>query len=83
MHDAKENEAESPAFEDALTRLEEIVESMEEGQIPLADLLLKYEEGNELLKLCGKRLRDAELKIELLKKKGSSESLEPFDVDPA
>lgn len=83
MQDAKEHEAEKQTFEEALSRLEEIVESMEAGEIPLADLLQKYEEGTELLKLCGKRLRDAELKIELLKKTGNGESLEPFQIDPA
>ena len=57
-----------PSFEDALTRLETIVESMESGEIPLADLLSKYEEGNKLLQICEARLKDAELKIELLKK---------------
>ncbi len=81
MQDAKEQKAETPAFEDALSRLEEIVEAMEEGNIPLADLLRKYEEGNQLLKICGKRLRDAELKIELLKKSGAAESFEPFELE--
>jgi exodeoxyribonuclease VII small subunit len=70
-------------FESALQRLEEIVDSMEEGEIPLDELLRKYEEGNELLKVCGKQLRDAELKIDLLKKNGAGETLVPLDVDPA
>lgn len=53
-------------FEDALGRLESIVESMESGQVPLAELLAKFEEGNTLLKICETRLKDAELKIEQL-----------------
>jgi exodeoxyribonuclease VII small subunit len=55
-------------FEDALARLESIVESMEAGQVPLAELLAKFEEGNTLLKVCETRLKDAELKIEQLAK---------------
>jgi len=55
-------------FEDALGRLESIVESMESGQVPLAELLAKFEEGNTLLKVCEGRLKDAELKIEQLAK---------------
>jgi len=47
---------------------------MEEGEISLDDLLGKYEEGNKLLKICSGRLRDAELKIELLKKNGEGET---------
>lgn len=56
---------------------------MEEGEIPLDELLRKYEEGNELLKVCGKQLRDAELKIDLLKKNGAGETLVPLDIEPA
>ena len=47
------------SFESALTQLERIVESMESGDVPLADLLAKYEEGTKLLKLCEARLKDA------------------------
>ncbi|MDB6168041.1 MAG: exodeoxyribonuclease small subunit [Verrucomicrobia bacterium] len=57
-----------PSFEQALTKLETIVESMESGDVPLADLLAKFEEGNRLLRVCETRLKDAELKIEQLKK---------------
>jgi len=56
------------SFEDALSQLETIVETMESGDVPLADLLAKFEQGNKLLKVCETRLKDAELKIELLKK---------------
>ena len=56
------------SFEDALGQLEAIVETMESGDVPLADLLAKFEEGNKLLKVCETRLKDAEMKIELLKK---------------
>ncbi len=55
-------------FENALERLEAIVESMESGQVPLAELLAKFEEGNTLLKVCETRLKDAEVKIEQLAK---------------
>jgi len=56
------------SFEAALERLEGIVESMESGDVALADLLARFEEGNLLLKVCETRLKDAELKIEVLKK---------------
>lgn len=69
------------SFETALARLESIVDSMEQGDVPLADLLAKYEEGTKLLKVCETRLKDAELKIEKLKKqkdgKAEFESFEP------
>ncbi len=67
-------------FEAAIGRLESIVEAMEAGDVPLADLLLKFEEGSKLLKVCESRLKDAELKIEKLKKaKDGSAAFEPFE----
>lgn len=56
------------SFEDALAQLEAIVESMESGDVPLADLLARFEKGTKLLKVCESRLKDAELRIEQLKK---------------
>ncbi len=67
------------SFETALTRLEAIVDSMESGEVPLADLLAKYEEGTKLLKACESRLKEAGLKIEKLKQaKDGSAAFEPF-----
>lgn len=60
--------ASEPAFEEAMHRLETIVEAMEAGDVPLADLLAKYEEGSRLLAVCEQRLKAAELKIEQLKR---------------
>ena len=55
---------------------------MESGEVPLAELLAKFEEGNRLLKVCESRLKDAELKIELLKKqKDGASTTVPFDTD--
>ena len=68
------------SFEGALTKLEAIVDSMEQGDVPLAELLAKYEEGSRLLKACEGRLKEAELKIEKLKKsKDGSTAFEPFE----
>ena len=70
---------EKVSFEDALSRLEAVVESMESGEVPLADLLAKFEEGNKLLKLCQTRLKDAELKIEQLKKQKDGVTFAPLE----
>ena len=53
-------------FEDALERLETILESMESGDTPLAELIDRFEESAILLKTCQKKLKDAELRIEKL-----------------
>jgi len=69
-----------PSFESALTQLETIVEAMESGDVPLAELLAKFEEGNKLLKVCESRLKDAELKIELLKKQKEGVTFAKFET---
>lgn len=53
-----------PPFEEALKKLESIVEAMESEDLALEQLLLKYEEGSRLARLCQTRLADAELKIQ-------------------
>jgi exodeoxyribonuclease VII small subunit len=68
-------------FEAALAKLESIVESMESGDVPLAELLAKFEEGNKLLKLCESRLKDAEIKIEQLKKQKDGVAVVPFEAE--
>ena len=67
-------------FEEALKRLEKIVEDLENGALSLDDALTKYEEGIRLSKLCSKRLEDAKKKVEiLLKSEDGSIKLKPFD----
>jgi exodeoxyribonuclease VII small subunit len=55
-------------FEEALKRLETIVESMEAQDLPLETLLARYEEGARLTALCQAKLNEAELKIQQLEK---------------
>jgi len=74
------DKAKSPTFEEALGKLESIVESMEDGRTPLAELIAKYEEGNKLLKVCETRLKEAELKIEQLKRKRDGVETVPFET---
>jgi exodeoxyribonuclease VII small subunit len=53
-------------FEKAMDRLEAIVEQMESGKLPLEDLIVRYEEGMNLVKVCQDRLTKAEQKIEII-----------------
>jgi exodeoxyribonuclease VII small subunit len=53
-------------FEGAMDRLEKIVEQMESGKLPLEDLIVRYEEGMNLIKVCQERLAKAEQKIEII-----------------
>lgn len=55
-----------PKFEEAIGRLEEIVQTLSKGEIPLEDTLSIFEEGVALTKTCKKILDGAERKVEIL-----------------
>ncbi len=76
-------QAEAPdlPFEEALKRLEAIVESMESQELPLETLLARYEEGARLAQLCQAKLGEAELKVQQLEKSAKGEfSLKPVNT---
>ena len=60
-------------FEEALKKLEGIVEAMESQDLPLETLLSRYEEGTRLAKICQEKLAEAELKIQQLEKNSAGE----------
>ena len=64
-------------FEKSVERLEGLIQAMEDGNTPLADLVAKFEEGSKLLNHCQSLLKEAELKIEQLNLKTGE--LENFD----
>jgi exodeoxyribonuclease VII small subunit len=75
------NPAKNPPFEEALKKLEGLVEAMESDDLPLETLLAKYEEGAKLAKICQEKLAEAELKIQQLEKNAAGEvKLKPLDL---
>ena len=71
-----------PSFENALERLESIVEKMESDKLPLEELLVSYEEGIKLVKLCSEKLKAAEKRIEIITRDaGGKAKLAEFDAD--
>ncbi len=52
------------SFEDALTRLEEIVRTLEKGEAPLDQSIALYQEGDALKRHCEARLKDAQMRID-------------------
>lgn len=69
-------------FEEALKKLETIVEAMEGDDLPLESLVAKYEEGMKLAQACQAKLAEAELKIQQLEKAASGEmKLKPLEKD--
>ncbi len=72
MKSIKENK--SLKFEEAIEQLETTVEQMENDQLPLDQLILRYEEGMKLVQFCQEKLSEAEQKIEILTQTQKSES---------
>ena len=55
-------------FEEAMKKLEEIVQKLEDGNLPLEKSLELFEEGMKLSKFCSKKLEEAQTKIKVLTK---------------
>jgi exodeoxyribonuclease VII small subunit len=71
-------------LEKALADLENLVEELESGELPLEKAMKKFEEGIKLTRGCQTALKEAEQKVEiLLQGAGGEESLEEFEVDDA
>lgn len=62
-----------PTFEQALAQLEQIVQKLEKGELPLEESLRHYEEGIRLSRLCHAKLEEAEGRIEVLLKDARGE----------
>lgn len=52
-----------PTFEQNMSRLEQIVRAMERGDVPLEESLKLFQEGTELVSICGKLLDEAEQQV--------------------
>jgi exodeoxyribonuclease VII small subunit len=68
-----------PKFEESLKKLEEIVEQLEKGEIPLEQSLALFEEGMKMSNSCRKELEAAEGKVEILLRNQGKLQAEPFE----
>jgi exodeoxyribonuclease VII small subunit len=73
----KKTQTSEPSFEQALEQLESLVSAMEKGDVPLAELVAKYEEASKLLARCRASLDNARMTIERLRE-GKGTETEPF-----
>ena len=64
----------SPKFESVMENLQTIVREMESGDLPLDDLIKRYEEGMKLVEISLDKLAQAEQKIEILTKNQDNKS---------
>ena len=71
-----------PSFEEALTRLEQIVGEMEQGELNLQDLVLRYSEGVALANQCTQSLSRAEKAMDLLLQDKDGEAMTtPLEIE--
>jgi len=69
-------------FDNAMSRLEQIVEQMESAQLPLEELLTRYEEGVTLVKVCEQKLAAVEKRIEIITRNAAGEpQIEEFEPE--
>jgi exodeoxyribonuclease VII small subunit len=78
---AKAEQSPDMPFEEAVQKLESIVDAMESGDLPLESLMAKFEEGTRLAKLFQAKLAQAEVKVQQLEKNAAGElSLKPIEI---
>ena len=68
-------------LEKALADLDNLVEELESGDLPLEKAMKKFEEGIKLTRSCQAALKDAEQKVAILLKSAGGESLEDFEAE--
>lgn len=68
-------------LERSLSELEELVEELESGDLPLDKAMKKFEAGIKLTRGCQVALKEAEQKVEILLKSAGDEQLEDFEID--
>lgn len=70
------------AFEEALKELEEIVNRLEQGEIPLEEALQLFEQGVKLSRSCHTKLDEAQKRVEIvLKDEGGKMTAQPFKME--
>jgi exodeoxyribonuclease VII small subunit len=80
MAERNPKEPPKPDFETAMHELEELVERLEQGELPLEESLTAFERGVMLTRTCQTALKDAEQKVEILLKKAGEPAVEDFDA---
>jgi exodeoxyribonuclease VII small subunit len=68
-------------FEGAMRDLEQLVERLEQGDLPLEESLAAFERGVMLTRSCQSALKEAEQKVEILLRKAGEPAIEDFDAE--
>ena len=74
------NITENITFEKAIEELEDIIKSLEQGDVPLVDTIELYESGAKLKDFCEKKLKDAEIKIKKINENTKTKEISIEDL---
>ena len=75
-------DSEPPEFEQALAELEQLVETLEHGDLPLDEALRRFERGVELTRHCQTALKAAQQRVEILLRRNGEPGPAPFEPAP-
>ena len=79
------NDLEKLTFEKAMKELEELVDSLDKGDVSLDEAIIAYDRGSQLKDYCQKKLHDAKMKVETIQSSYNvdtfPEKLSPFKSD--
>ena len=72
-------------FEEAMKELEELVDSLDKGDVSLDEAIIAYDRGSQLKDYCQKKLHEAKMKVETIQSSDNidtiPEKLSPFKPD--
>ena len=75
-------DSEPQDFEQALAELEQLVDTLEHGDLPLDEALRRFERGVELTRHCQGALKAAQQRVEILLRRNGEPGTAPFEGEP-
>ena len=79
------NDLENLTFEKAMKELEELVDSLDKGDVSLDEAIAAYDRGSQLKDYCQKKLHEAKMKVETIQSSDNIENIpeksSPFKLD--
>ena len=79
------NDLEKLTFEEAMKELEELVDSLDKGDVSLDEAIAAYDRGSQLKDYCEKKLQEAKMKVDTIQASDNAdtipEKLSPFKPD--
>ena len=66
------NSLEKMTFEDAMKELENLVDSLDKGDVSLDEAIAAYDRGSQLKDHCQKKLNEAKMKVETIQSSGDN-----------